>query len=144
MNEIENALISIRPNYAKSILDGIKKVELRRRVPSIDIGTRLWIYATRPQGEIVGSAIVESIIRGTPEEVWNMFMEDTGVSRSEFDSYFCGTTCALALVLSNVESCRPIGINRLRELFSGFHPPRVMTRLSDQETNWITIDAARA
>ena len=144
MDTVENALISIKPSYAKDILDGVKTVELRRRVPSIELGTRLWIYATQPQGEIVGSATVNKVVKGTPEEVWNTFTDKTAISRIEFDRYFDGTDCALALVLSDVARCIPIGIEKLREVSEGFHPPRVMIRLSRQESDWISGFAGEA
>ena len=132
-----NALISIKPNYARDILSGKKTVELRRRIPTIELGTRLWIYATMPQGEVVGSAIVEKIVKGTPDEVWDNFMDRIAITRNEFNRYFDGTDLALALVLSRVEKCNPIGIEKLREYSIGFHPPRVLIQLSSQDTKWL-------
>jgi predicted transcriptional regulator len=54
--DASDALISIRPGYANAILDGTKTIELRRRVPELVSGTRLWIYATRPTAAVVGVA----------------------------------------------------------------------------------------
>ena len=135
MDSVDNALISIRPRYAEAILTGEKTVELRRRIPAIDLGTRLWIYATRPLGAIVGSAIVDKIIEGTPVEIWEMCMGRIAVGRCEYDEYFAGTDSALGIVLTDVTRRRPIGIEQLREIQQGFHPPRVLARLSRQETN---------
>ena len=138
MGECDDALISIRPKYARAILAGIKTVELRRRVPFVGRGTRLWIYATRPIGAIVGSAVIEEIIEGSPTEVWDKCMDRTAVTRSEFDEYFVGTEKALALVLSDVVRRREIGIEKLRELSEGFHPPQVLARLSREESVWLS------
>ena len=138
MSDGDDALISIRPNFARAILAGNKTVELRRRLPSIERGTRLWIYATRPLGAIIGSAVVDEIIEGTPAEVWDMCRDRTAVSRCEFDEYFSGTDRALALVLSDIVKRREIGIEKLRQLSKGFHPPQVLARLSRQETAWIS------
>src|SRR4051794_32919901 len=46
--EETDAIISIHPSYADAILAGEKTIELRRRIPNISQGARLWIYATRP------------------------------------------------------------------------------------------------
>lgn len=138
MSNDNNALISIKPDYAMAILAGTKTVELRRRIPTIEHGTRLWIYATKPLSAIVGSAIVEEIIAGTPKEVWDICMDRIGINRFEFDEYFSGTDRALALVLSDVVKRREIGIEKLQELSKGFHPPQVLARLSRQETVWLS------
>ena len=135
MGNVDNALISIRPRYAEAILTGEKTVELRRRIPAIDLGTRLWIYATRPLGAIVGSAIVDKIIEGTPVEIWDICMDRISIDRCEYDEYFAGADSALGIVLTDVTRRRPIGIEKLREIQKGFHPPRVLARLSRQETS---------
>ncbi|MDE0040937.1 MAG: ASCH domain-containing protein, partial [Candidatus Poribacteria bacterium] len=75
MVNIQDALISIRPNFAEAILAGKKTVEIRRRIPALQVGTRLWIYATRPLGAIIGTAIVAKIIEGTPTELWKTCMD---------------------------------------------------------------------
>ena len=138
MGNIKDALISIKPGYAQAILEGTKTVELRRRIPRTEQGTRLWIYATLPLGAIVGSAIVDDIIEETPAKIWNVYMDKTAVSRREFNKYFNGTNRALALVLSDVVKRRRIGIEKLRELPEGFHPPQVLMRLSRQKALWLS------
>ena len=129
-----NALISVKPNYAKAILSGEKTIELRRRIPAIDPGTRLWIYATRPTGAVVGVATVQRIVKGTPTEIWDQFMERTAVCRCTFEAYFAGTNCALGLVLAEIRSGIPVDIEQLREMREGFHPPRILARLTLQES----------
>ncbi len=141
MGDIDDALISIKPKYARAILAGTKTVELRRRIPKVVRGTRLWIYATRPLGAIVGSAIVQDIIEGPPAEVWERCMSRTAVTRSEFDDYFFGAETALALVLSQVIKRQEIGIEELREISEGFHPPQVLAWLSPEESSWLSRQA---
>ena len=135
MASVEDALISIRPNFAEAILTGEKTVEIRRRIPALEIGTRLWIYATRPLGAIVGTAMVEKVIEGTPTELWETCMDQIALGQCEYDEYFAGTDRALGIVLSEITRWHPIGIDQLRKVREGFHPPRVMLRLTRQETN---------
>lgn len=139
MAKFSEAIISIRPNFAEAILAGEKTVELRRRVPQIGVGTRLWIYATKPVGAVVGSASVKKLVRGTPDEVWEKCGDQTGVNREAFDTYFYGTELAIGLVLVNVHRGRPVPIEELRSIRAGFHPPQVIAPISNEEAN--SLDA---
>ena len=54
-------LVSIRPRWAEAIMDGRKTVEYRRNIPMktrLQIG-KMWIYATKPIGMVLGTAKVE-------------------------------------------------------------------------------------
>lgn len=135
MAKTNEAIISIRPNFAEAILAGVKTVELRRRIPLVEVGTRLWIYATRPKGAIVGSAIVGGIIKSTPETVWNYCSEQAGISLEDFDRYFDGAKEAIAISLTFVHRVKPIEISQLRIMREGFHPPQVIAKLSSAEAH---------
>ncbi|WP_161626716.1 ASCH domain-containing protein [Sphingobium lactosutens] len=137
MTTANEAIISIHPRHAHAILDGAKTIELRRRIPSVSIGTRLWIYATRPLGAVIGVAIVERIVRGDPEAIWLKFGHQTGVERWEYDAYFDGAQEAIALVLTQPQrNVKHVAIEHLRNLRQGFHPPQVLT--------WISCEEARS
>jgi predicted transcriptional regulator len=133
VNPVENALISIRPGYADAIFTGSKTVELRRRIPPISNGTMLWIYVTKPVGAVLGVAEVKEIVAGTPAEVWARCNGSAGLDRSEFDRYFDASESAFGLVLASVRKGLPATMDTLKKLRPGFHPPQVMTRLTDDE-----------
>jgi predicted transcriptional regulator len=133
MTELSDAIISIRPNFADAILSGTKTVELRRRIPPIDVGTRLWIYATRPTAAIVGSAIVGAIIRDTPDALWKKVSKYAAIERDEFDGYFDGSDVGIGITLCTVKPVTHIGIERLRKWRSGFHPPQVLSKITASE-----------
>ena len=127
------AIISIKPTYAEAILNGTKTVELRRRIPATQIGTRLWIYATRPTAAVIGSATVAGIIRGIPDQIWKETSSSAGISREKFDAYFDGSDEAIGLILTNITRSNPVNISQLRLVRVGFHPPQVIARLSNIE-----------
>jgi predicted transcriptional regulator len=134
MTPDSDAIISIHPRHANAILDGAKTIELRRRIPSLSIGTRLWIYATRPVGAVIGMATVERIVRGDPEEIWLEFGNQSGINRIDFDAYFDGAEEAIGLLLVDVRrNAEHVEIDQLRRLRDGFHPPQVMMTLSNHE-----------
>lgn len=134
MNAENDAIISIHPRHANAILDGAKTIELRRRIPPLSVGTRLWIYATRPVGAVIGMATVERIVRDDPAQIWLQFGEQSGINRGDFDAYFDGSNIAIGLLLVDVKrSAEQVAIEQLRCLRVGFHPPQVMMSISNHE-----------
>ncbi|NIJ09530.1 putative transcriptional regulator [Sphingomonas vulcanisoli] len=134
MTPDSDAIISIHPRHANAILDGAKTIELRRRIPYLSIGTRLWIYATRPIGAVIGMATVERIVRGDPEEIWLEFGDQAGIERIDFDAYFDGAQEAIGLILVDVRrNAEHVEIEQLRCLRDRFHPPQVMMNISNRE-----------
>ncbi len=93
----------------------------------------LWIYVTKPVGAVLGVAEVKEIVAGTPAEVWARCNGSAGLDRSEFDRYFDASESAFGLVLASVRKGLPATMDTLKKLRPGFHPPQVMTRLTDDE-----------
>jgi len=131
----DDILISIRPSFADAIFKGSKTVEVRRKIPPIKLGARLWIYVTKPVGEVQGVARVTEIIEGDPDAVWRACGPRTGLARSDFDDYLDGSAKAYGLVLQEVEVGLPVSMATLKALRAGFHPPQVITRLNAAEAN---------
>lgn len=120
------AIISIHPKFAEAILAGNKSVELRRRIPALELNTRLWIYATRPIASIIGSVIVSGVHRATPDAIWMEFSDEAAIAKREFESYFNGTNEAIAIGLKTPSRTSPVHIDVLRSIWEGFHPPQVL------------------
>ena len=129
----DDILISIRSSFADAIFRGSKTVEIRRRIPSIKVGTRLWIYVTKPVGEVRGVARVSDIVEGNPDGIWHACGMRTGLTRSDFHDYLDGSAKAYGLVLTEVKVGRSASMVILRTLRANFHPPRMTTRLSVAE-----------
>jgi predicted transcriptional regulator len=133
VSDCADAIISIRPHYADAILSGQKTIELRRRVPQLSSGTTLWIYATRPTGAVVGMATIRDVDRGRPATIWKHHRSKVGLDHASFNAYFEGAQEAVAILLEVVRRVRPITIEQLREVRDCFHPPQVLTRLTESE-----------
>lgn len=129
----ENAIISIRPKFVQEILSGVKTIELRRRIPPIDVGTNLWIYATLPIGAVVAVAVATRIFRGSPDELWSSHGHKAGIAKIDFDSYFQGTSTGIGIELSFVRKICPVSIKHLRSMRKGFHPPQVIAKITPAE-----------
>jgi predicted transcriptional regulator len=129
----DDILISIRPSFADAIFNGSKTVEVRRKIPLIKPGSRLWIYVTKPVGEVRAVARITEIVEGDPDAVWRACGPRTGLARADFYDYLSGSAKAYGLVLREVEIGRPASMEMLRALRTGFHPPQVITRLTVAE-----------
>jgi len=125
-----DAIISIHPSYADAILAGTKTIELRRRIPELTSGTRLWIYATRPTGAVVGFVTIQDVARAHPRTIWQKHRNGMGVDHASFKAYFNGAQEAVAIVLEAARRIDPITIGQLRGIRGSFHPPQVLIRLT--------------
>lgn len=120
-----DVVLSIKPNYSKSILDGRKTVELRRRFPvSAPNGTLAYIYSTSPVKAMVGTAAIRNVLKLPIEQLWAEFETTASIERDQFNAYFEGLEQGFALILDDAKAfSRPLPLNELRENF-GFEPPQ--------------------
>jgi type I restriction enzyme, S subunit len=115
------ALYSIKPEFARAILDGEKTVEFRRNRPQRDV-SQMVIYSTSPQSRVVGIADIVCIVFGSIDEIWEKYSDVGGISRQGFYDYFKGTNIAYAIEIGKVHSLdQP---KELRVLGIGDRPPQ--------------------
>jgi predicted transcriptional regulator len=91
--------LSFKPRHAKAILDGRKKVDLRRKRPKIQAGDLALIYATKPQCELVGAFEVAGVLEDTPTKLWPKVKNDCGMTMDEFFKYFAGAKGGVEIVV---------------------------------------------
>jgi predicted transcriptional regulator len=126
----EDVIFSLQNAYAEGLLSGTKCVELRRRVPSLDCGTRVWMYSKIPTGEVVGIGLLSEVAIGRPDELWSEYSQCSGLAESEFFRYFDGVERGAALVFSSVARLiNPISLSTLKTLVPGFQPPQFFSRV---------------
>lgn len=133
MPDAADAIISIRQPYADAIIAGSKTIELRRRIPNLPVGTRLWIYATCPIAAVIGVATIQDVARARPSTIWRKHREGTVVDHASFKAYFNGAQEAVAILLEAARHVGPISIDQLRQIRHRFHPPQVLLRLTSDE-----------
>lgn len=115
-------LMSINPEHVKNILSGNKEYEFRKVScrKSID---KIIIYSTFPVMKIVGEAKVKSVITGSPDSVWNITKNKSGITKKYFDSYFKGKKIAIAYNLGEVikyntpKRLTDVGVNKAPQSF---------------------------
>ena len=128
---MDQAILSLKPQYAELILSGEKTVELRNRVIRMEPGTVIWIYATKPVGGIVALAELDSVVHDTPAEIWVRFEKEMCIDRAHFDSYINNKESVSALILSSVHKLkRSLTLDWIRRSIGSFQPPQFYSRLS--------------
>lgn len=99
-------LLSIKPKYVNSIMNGTKKFEFRRKIfKRKDVNTVV-IYATKPIGKVVGEFEIEQVISDTPKSLWDITSQYAGLDKMDFYDYFEGLDEAFAIQISKVKPYR--------------------------------------
>lgn len=96
-------LMSINPIYADKILSGTKKYEYRKVKAKKDKVNKIVIYATYPIMKVVGEVEVKDILEETPEKLWNVTKEYSGVTKQFYDNYFNKSSKAIAYKLGKIK-----------------------------------------
>ena len=125
--------MSIKPKYAKLILEGKKKYELRKKVPYMPPKTRIILYASGRTKAIVGEFRAGKVIYLPKKELWNLVKSNGGISEEDFFVYFQGYRYGYAIeVLDPREYKRKVTLNELRQYLGDFRPPINFMRITKQ------------
>ncbi|MHC4533896.1 MAG: ASCH domain-containing protein [Planctomycetota bacterium] len=119
-------VISIRPKYARKILSGNKKVEVRRVFSKKWKSSKVTIYASGPERSLAGEALIKDVIFDKPENVWERFSDQIGCAKEEFDKYTASKNKVYAIVLDNAVPYRKsISIGEISSLLKeNLRPPQ--------------------
>ena len=69
--------MSIHPEYAEALLDGMKTVELRKSGVADDV-SHIVIYATAPVRRVLGWVEAVRVEHGSPSAIWRKHRARTG------------------------------------------------------------------
>jgi predicted transcriptional regulator len=103
----QDVLMSIQPEYAEAILSGSKTVELRRRRPSFQPGTRVLIYSCAPDKQLLGTFEVAAIDEASPHRLWRKVAKQAGIGLADYRTYFAGCTKAYGIQVRRVRRLKP-------------------------------------
>lgn len=119
-------ILSIKPKYAKAILSGEKKVELRklRGQKPPPSGAVMVMYASGNVQKIVGEFEVGRVEIGTPEKIWALVSgQHTGVKPDAW-KYVKGPWMVAAIwVKRPIEYSIKVSLEELRRVIPEWLPP---------------------
>lgn len=97
-------LLSIKPKYAKVILEGKNNTNSEKTGRKM-VWIELFFYASSPQKEVVGEASIDEILDGTPNEIWEIARTAAGITKKFYFPYYAGKDKAIAYKLKDVVIC---------------------------------------
>ena len=116
-----NAILSIKPQFVNEIIAGRKGYEFRKKGFKQEVST-IYVYASSPVCRIVGEFELGDILEGTPEQIWSLTANRSGISKSYFDDYFMSRDVSFALEIRSFKRYKtPIDPYASIE---GFHAPQ--------------------
>lgn len=118
-------VLSIKPEYATKIVEGLKTVELRRRFPYGTVTNAvLYVYATVPVQAIIGFATINDVIKLSTSEIWAQYNDVAYINRGDFDEYYSGVDGGFVIRLKDaVKLSRPVALAELKAALN-FSPPQ--------------------
>jgi len=117
-----DVLLSIKPKYVKSIVEGEKRYEFRKTIFKKRDIDHIFIYSSMPVKKIVAKFEIGKILEDHPANLWETVKEYAGISDRDFFSYFEGKSRAVAIEIQNLqEFSNPIDPY---ETIPGFVPPQ--------------------
>jgi len=117
-----DVLLSIKPKFAESIINGRKKYEFRKNAFSKRNIGRVYIYSTNPIKKIVGIFRISKIIEDKPINLWHHLKDEAGISEEDFFDYFKNREIGFALEIVEVEKFEnPVDP---KIMFPNFVPPQ--------------------
>ena len=125
-------ILSIRPEYADKIVDGLKRVELRRRFPYGTVtGARIYVYATAPIQAVIGYATIRTVERLPVEQIWLKYHDVACITREDFAAYYQNVSSGYVVLLRDpVRIRRPIKLEVLKSEIN-FTPPQSFAYADD-------------
>lgn len=121
MSETTIALLPIHPEYASAILDGMKKVEFRKRLFKKDV-KKILIYASHPVMSLVGYFDVDVITETTPKQAWRKYGTLGCIEKEAYTAYYLGSDRAVAIEIKKaIKFDKPVKLSTIDENIS---PPQ--------------------
>jgi predicted transcriptional regulator len=134
-------LLSIKPEFVKEILNGNKRIELRRTRPNISKNDLMIFYSTTPQCAICGSARVMNVTSNNPASIWKEHNKTLGISQNAFNSYFENKKTAFALAFNKViRFDKEIKLKEIQTKIKNFRAPQSYRYLTENEMSKIGIN----
>lgn len=96
-------LLSIKPEFAEKIFNGLKKYEFRRSIfKRLDI-EKVIVYASAPISKVIGEFEIEKILREELPNLWDMTKKYAGISEKLFYDYFSNKNEGYAIKIKSFQ-----------------------------------------
>lgn len=120
-------LLSIKPEFADLIFQGVKKFEFRRSIFKNSAIKTIVVYASSPTQKVIGEFDIEVILNDSLESLWQQTKEHAGIEENYFYEYFSEKEKGYAIKIKKARKYRkPLCLKEDYQL----HPPQSFLYLS--------------
>lgn len=135
MNKV--LFLSVKPRFARALLEGRKTVEVRRKFPEVPAGTVVVLYSTSPERAVLGTVRLKQTTRVDPSEVWGMYADEIDLEQGALTEYLEGALESTLLEVEDPETwTSPVTLSALREVL-GVEPPQSFRYLAPEQVEMI-------
>ncbi|WP_147568369.1 ASCH domain-containing protein [Desulfovibrio sp. 3_1_syn3] len=121
----DHILISVKPQFSRLIENGVKTVELRKKIPDNLSGKRVYIYSTCPEAKVIGFFEANNVENLPLNQLWEKVKSISGMNQEDFFSYYEGKSDGYAIFFQKfVKLKRPVSLEALRKRNPNFVPPQ--------------------
>ena len=107
-------LLSIKPEFAHKIFDGVKRFEFRKRIFKESTVRKVVIYASAPERKVLGEFEIENIIYEKIDMLWEITQRYAGISKCYFQKYFSDRREGYAIKIKNSKKyAYPISLDKI-------------------------------
>lgn len=124
-----NAILSIKPQFVNEIVAGRKRFEFRKKSFKQEVNL-VFVYASSPICRIIGEFKLGAVLEGTPEHVWSLTADRSGITKSFYDEYFSCHKVSYALEIKSFKHYRT-PINPYKTI-KDFHAPQSFCYTDEQ------------
>ena len=96
-------LLSIKPEFAFKIFEGKKKFEFRKVIFKNPKVKTVVVYASSPVQQVIGEFEIDEILTSSPEDIWEMTKQYSGISEGFFYEYFSNKQIAYAIKIKRTK-----------------------------------------
>lgn len=126
-------LLSVRPRFARALLDGTKTVEVRRRFPDVPAGTPVVLYSSSPERALLGTMRVRALVRIEAEDIWRTYKDEISIQWDELSAYLNGASMSSVLELESPVTWRhAVPLDSMRRTL-GLEPPQSFRYLTARQ-----------
>lgn len=116
-----NVLLSIKPEFANRIFNGLKKFEFRRSIFKRTDIEKVIVYASAPISMVIGEFEIDKILHDELPNLWNLTKKYAGITEDYFYDYFSDKNQGYAIkIKSSTKYDRP---HSLKTVY-GITPPQ--------------------
>ena len=118
-------VVSIKPEFAEKIFNGIKSIELRKSTPDVSPGDTVVIYCTDPVKAVLGICLVKEVLKLKPSLMWKNHKQVLGIDQKRYKAYYENSAIAVGIVLTSICKLeKDVSLSAIKKIFPFFQPPQ--------------------